>query len=74
MAGLQRKEQKALLKDLEAQGARIETTRGGWLIYSPNGKGIVCFHKSASDNRSTLNLRAELRRAGLSWPFDQNQS
>lgn len=60
---------KALLADLEDQGATIKRIHDGWQILCPQG-GIVTMHGTPSDHRAELNLRAELRRRGLEWPFD----
>lgn len=60
---------KALLADLERQGATIKPTTKGWQVLCPAG-GIVTLHGSPSDRRAENNLRAEIRKRGLEWPFD----
>ncbi|WP_084634888.1 hypothetical protein [Propionicicella superfundia] len=57
---------KKLFRSLEAQGARIETAKKGWLIYPPDrSRSIVSIHKTPSDRRSWANMVAELRRSGF---------
>jgi hypothetical protein len=72
MRPLPPKEQRIILKSLEAQGCKIEETDKGWRIKFPDGVGTASLHKSQGDRRSRENLRAEIRRAGLKWPFDHH--
>lgn len=63
-----------LVKGLEDQGV---TTRlltgngGGWMLRFPNGSSTV-LHRSTSDRRAILNMKAFIKRAGLQWPLDKN--
>ena len=60
---------KAIVADLERQGAIIIRTTKGYQIRCPQG-GIVVMHCTPSDHRAERNLRAELRKRGMEWPFD----
>lgn len=42
------------------------------MVRFPNG-GSTSIHYSNSDYRSTLNMRSEVKRAGLQWPFDHQR-
>ena len=67
--GDMKKQIKALLADLERQGATIKaTSRNGWQVLCPNG-GIVTIHATPSDHRALLNLKSELRKRGMTWPL-----
>ncbi len=58
-----------LRKGLEEQGCTSRRTRGGYMIYCPDGRTTIGFHISKhSDVRVMRNLKAEVRRAGLIWP------
>lgn len=60
------KELKKLFAEIEAQGGRIKPTKKGYMIYPPDPtKDGVAVHKTPSDHRAMLNMRAELRRAGF---------
>ncbi|MGO2360625.1 MAG: hypothetical protein ACTH6N_05785 [Brachybacterium tyrofermentans] len=60
------KRTKQLLKTLEAQGARIERSKNGFIIYPPDkSKPQVSIHLTYSDRRSEKNERAQLRRSGF---------
>lgn len=62
-----RKELLELIKKLEAeQGARVETTKSGWMVYPPDkSKPGVAIHGTPSDRRAWANMRSELRRSGF---------
>jgi len=66
-----KKELKVLLAKVEAQGGRVEPTRGGHIkVLCPNpsqcnGSGIVTLAGTASDHRSVRNGIAQLRRCGF---------
>jgi predicted RNA binding protein YcfA (HicA-like mRNA interferase family) len=63
-----KKEIKALRKEAEAQGWRVELRKGGHLaFYSPHGKGIVFAPSTPSDRRSINNVIADLRKYGFVW-------
>lgn len=44
----------------------------GYRVEFPNG-GSTMIHLTNSDSRGTLNTRAEIKRAGLFYPFDEPQ-
>jgi hypothetical protein len=54
-----------LVKRVERAGWRVEPTRDGWKMFSPNGTDIVTVHTSSSDKRALKNTVGDLRRAGL---------
>lgn len=58
-----------LVKDLEEQGCRVRPTAVGYVLYFPNGASTA-IHKTPSDYRAMRNMRAFVRRQGLSWPLD----
>lgn len=62
---------RALLAGLEEQGAVIVRIRDGWQVRCPNG-GIITVHGSPSDRRAEMNLRSEVRKRGMRWPFDSD--
>lgn len=54
-----------LLKDLEAQGFRVERRKKGWMVYPPDTtKPAVVIHETLSDIRSWKNQMAQLKRSG----------
>lgn len=60
------KELNKLFTEIEAQGGRIKPTKKGHMIYPPDpDRNPVSVHRTPSDHRAMLNLRAELRRAGF---------
>lgn len=71
MSSLDRKERRIILESLEAQGCEIIRTKKGVRILFPNGD-TTAMHTSHSDHRAFANMRADIRRAGLAWPFDGN--
>lgn len=55
-----------LIRTLEAQGATVVLARSGhWKIYDRNGVLLTTMAATSSDWRATRNLRALLRRKGL---------
>lgn len=59
---------------LESQdGVRVRPLRGagGWFIYLPDGS-TATIHLTTSDHRALKNFRADIERAGLTWP-EQNR-
>lgn len=57
------KDVRNLLKDLEAQGWRVEgTSKGHYVAYAPDGRGRVVIPGTPSDRRSLRNTLAALRR------------
>jgi hypothetical protein len=55
-----------LLTALSDPNVNAKATRKGLFLGGPNGS--VTAHFTASDKRSALNLRAQLRRAGVTTP------
>jgi len=72
MSGLSQKEIKALLDSLDEQGALLFKVKKGVLVKFPDGS-MTTVHRTNSDHRSTLNMRAVVKRAGLAWPFDHDR-
>lgn len=56
-----------LIKDLEAQGWRVEPSRSGWKCFSPDGVTVVTIHRTPSDHRAGKNILSELRKGGYSY-------
>lgn len=73
MAGLSKKDLRAVLKSLEAQGCTLRPVSNGTWVGFPNGKSTT-FHRTESDHRSALNQRARVKAAGLTWPFDNEDN
>lgn len=63
------KEISRLLEHVERQGVKVTPTTKGYLLRLPNGDTAMV-HKSLSDWRAPLNIRARLRQAGIDWPTD----
>ena len=53
---------------LEDQGCRVRVTKSGWFIYFPNQRGTMNIHKTISDTKAVMAMRAKVKRAGLEWP------
>ena len=66
------KELQKLVDHYESQGCRVVRGDKGYKIYCPNGH-ILVLHLTLSDGRGLLNFRADSRRQGLGWPFDQDR-
>jgi hypothetical protein len=61
---------------LEAQdGVRVRPLRGagGWFLYLPGGV-TATIHLSTSDHRALKNFRADIERAGLTWPGENGKT
>jgi hypothetical protein len=57
---------KKILRECERQGARIEPTKNGCMIYPPDkSKDPVNVHRTPSDHRALQNTIGLLRRAGF---------
>lgn len=69
MSALSQKDQRRLLLHVEKQGVNVTETKKGYLMRFPNGKTEM-LHKSQSDYRGVNNLKASLKRSGITWPFD----
>lgn len=60
---------KVVLANLEKQGCDVEDKKNGYFIKFPDGTSYT-FHRSTSDHRAVMNMRAAVRRAGCTWPLD----
>lgn len=69
MAGLSRKEALRVIAHVEPQGVRVTPIRDGVLLRMPDGESTAV-HFSGSDHRGPANLRAKLKRSGITWPTD----
>lgn len=69
MPGLSKKEVDRVLRHIEPQGVGITAVKNGVMLRLPDGSSTVV-HYSGSDHRGPQNLRATLRKAGVSWPTD----
>lgn len=69
MAGMSRKEIARLLDHIEPQGVTTTRTTKGVLLRLPD-QSTTMLHFSGSDVREAKNVRARLKRAGVSWPTD----
>jgi hypothetical protein len=70
VAGLSRKEIVRIVEHIEPQGVKITRTKKGLLLRLPN-QDTAMIHFTGSDHRGGAALRADLRRAGITWPFDE---
>ena len=69
-------ETRKLLAHIEPQGVVTTPVKNGTMLRLPNGRRTVV-HYSVSDHRGPQKLKAELKRAGVTWPtdkHDQNKS
>lgn len=57
-----------LAKALEDQGCRVRVTKSGWFVYFPDGVSTMNIHKTISDTKAVMAMRATVTRAGLEWP------
>lgn len=72
-SALAQKEIRSLLKHLEAEGATVLPGKRGAKVRFENG-ATTSIHLTNSDHRSTLNMRAIIKRNGHTWPWDsENQ-
>lgn len=69
MAGMSRKEIARLLDHIEPQGVGTTRTTKGVLLRLPDDTTTM-LHWTGSDVREAKNVRARLKRAGVSWPTD----
>lgn len=60
-----RKEMRDLLDQAAEQGWRVERTRKGWMLFSPDGVTKVVVHGTESDANAIRLTRARLRRGGF---------
>lgn len=59
------KDLRQLVKNLKAQGWRVEETKKGYMAYPPDQTlSPVSFHKTPSDHRAAANLLSALRQRG----------
>lgn len=66
---MSRKEIVRLLDHIEPQGVETTRTKKGILLRLPD-KSSTMLHFTGSDHREADNVRARLRRSGVSWPTD----
>lgn len=71
MAGMARKEIARLLDHIEPQGVSVTRTTKGVLLRLPDDTTTM-LHFSGSDVREPKNVRARLKRAGVSWPGEES--
>lgn len=63
-----RKETRAIVREAERQGWRVEVGGGGHLtLYAPDGEGVVTVAATPSDYRSLENSISDLRKHGFQW-------
>lgn len=62
------KELKKIVRELEAQGFAVETTRKGHLEVRKNGVRVTTFAGTPGDGRSWKNSLAHCKRNGFIWP------
>lgn len=60
-----RKEQKELVRRLQASGFSTRITSSQHLLVMRDGKAVTCFASTPSDHRSMRNSMAPLRRLGF---------
>jgi hypothetical protein len=66
---MSRKEIARLLDHIEPQGVNVTRTTKGVLLRLPD-QSTTMLHFTGSDVREAKNVRARLKRAGVSWPTD----
>lgn len=74
--GTTKRKMDRLVAALEAQdGVRVRPLRGsiGWFLYLPDGS-TATLHQTTSDHRALKNFRAEIERAGLTWPAQNRRA
>lgn len=60
------KRMKALIRELEAQGFRVQATKAGWMIWPPNlDRNGVAIHRTPGDYRAWANMLARLKKVGF---------
>jgi len=69
MAGMSRKEIDRLLDHVAPQGVGLTRMKKGVLLRLPD-QSTTMVHFTPSDHRAAQNLRARLKRAGVTWPTD----
>jgi hypothetical protein len=69
---MQRNDRAKLALSLEAQGGRVRSTKAGYIALNPSTRMSLSWHSSPTSDgsRGVKNLRADVVRAGFSWPFD----
>lgn len=63
-----KKDLKAIIKALEAQGFEVVRNKRGHYDAYRNGRKVATFAGTPSDHRSWRNSIAQARRAGFKWP------
>jgi hypothetical protein len=70
------KEQRKLIKHLESEGAEVieRRSRGsGAVILLLKDGSTASFHRTTSNRRGVMNLRAVIKQAGHTWPTDKEK-
>lgn len=71
MAGMSMKEIARIVEHVEPQGVTVTRTKKGLLLRLPNHETTMV-HFTTSDVRAVKNLRATLKRAGVTMPNDRH--
>jgi hypothetical protein len=61
------KEVREIVKAAERQGWKVVEKRQGFMLYSPDGEGLVNVHKTPQDHRAIKNTVSRMRRYGFKW-------
>lgn len=69
MAGMSRKEIARLIDHIQPQGVNVTRTTKGVMLRLPD-QSTTMLHFTGSDVREAKNVRARLKRAGVTWPTD----
>jgi hypothetical protein len=69
MASSYQKDFKKVRQAAEQQGWRVVFKKGSghWVLYAPDGHGLVHAPGTASDRRSLDNVVSKMRRYGFKW-------
>lgn len=64
-----------LAREMENQGAQVRKTRSGFIAMNPVNGRTVSWHSSVSGDqaRGAKNLRSDILKAGLDWPFENDK-
>jgi hypothetical protein len=75
MPSSKRKVERIVAALADQKGCRARPLRGasGWFLYLPGG-ATATIHLSTSDHRALKNFRADIERAGLTWPGENGRA